>query len=103
MSADLVTDADTTAERDGSPPPAANPLDEPTADECYAEWGRYYDALPGVIDPGAKHSDEYVAFYDGRAVDYGPDPTELRTRAAGTLGVHPARLAIAYLGDYSTL
>lgn len=82
-------------------PPAPHPLDEPTFEECHAEWVRYYDAPAGVIDPGLKHSDEFVAFYDGQAVDYGPDPTELRSRAAAMLGVHPARLVIAYLGDYT--
>ena len=98
MSADLI--ADTTAGPNGTPPPAPGPLDEPTADECYAEWGRYYDTSTTVIDPGSKHPDEYVAFYDGKPVDYDPDATKLRTRAAATLGVHPARLVIAYLGTY---
>ena len=82
------------------PPSSPNPLDEPTFEECHAEWVRYFDTPAGVIDPGSKHSDEFVAFYDGKAVDYDPDPTELRDRAASTLSVHPARLVIAYLGDY---
>ena len=86
-----------------APPPlpaAPNPLDEPTFEECIAEWTRYFDAPPGGIDPEFKHSDEFVAFYEGQAVDYDPDPTELQKRAAADLGVHPARLVIAYLGDY---
>ncbi len=81
-------------------PAAPSPLDEPTFEECHAEWVRFYDAPPGLVDPKFEHSDEYVAFYDGRAVAYDPDPTELLNRAAADLGVHPARLVIAYLGDY---
>ena len=100
MSADLIADA-TTAERNGTHPPSApTPLDEPTADECYAEWGRYFDTPGSVLDPGHKHPDEYVAFYDGKPVDYDPDSTELLSRAAAALGVHPGRVVIAYLGTY---
>jgi hypothetical protein len=83
------------------PPPAPNPLDEPTVEECLAEWRRYYDYPQGLIDPGLKHSDEFVAFYDGKVVDYDPSQTELRARTAARLGVHPARLVISHLGDYT--
>lgn len=90
---------------DSAPPlPAApNPLDEPTFEECIAEWTRYFDTPGSVLDPGHKHPDEFVAFYDGKPVDYDPDPTELQKRAAAALGVHPARLVIAYLGTYELI
>lgn len=81
-------------------PPPPNPLDEPTVEECHAEWVRYFDTPGSLLDPGHKHPDEYVAFHDGKPLDYDPDPTELRKRAAATFGIHPERLVIAYLGTY---
>jgi hypothetical protein len=92
---------------DTAPPPqspaAPNPLDEPTADECYAEMARYFATPGSVLDPGYKHPDEFVAFFDGKPLDYDPDPTELRKRVAAAFGIHPERLVIAYLGDYQPI
>ena len=81
-----------------APPPTASPLDEPTFEECIAEWLRYDQARKdGMrIDPDGTHLREYVAFYDGRIVGYGKDYLELKERVAAELGVHPARPVIDY-------
>lgn len=99
MSTELTADAVAPTGANGvHPPPAPNPLDEPTADECYAEWGRYYEYPQELIPPG--HSDDFIAFYDGQPRGYDPDPTALLERVAAELGVHPARIVITYLGPY---
>lgn len=80
------------------PLPSDNPLDEPTFDECIAEWTRYFDYPRELIPAG--HSDDFIAFYDGQPRGYDPDPTSLQERVAAELGIHPARLVISYLGPY---
>lgn len=81
-----------------APPPTGSPLDEPTFEECHAEFNRFYDAnRAGLLDPGHAHANQFVAFYDGRVVGYGEDYLELRQRAAAELCVHPARLIVEYL------
>lgn len=94
MNTDHMTTG-TPTERNGVRLPP-NPLDEPTVEECLAEWGRYYD-YPQESIP-RDHSDDFIAFYDGQPRGYDSDPTVLRERVATELGVHPARLVISYLG-----
>lgn len=81
-----------------APPPTGSPLDEPTFEECIAEWNRYDEARKAGMktDPDGTHSYQFVAFYDGRIVGYDKDQLALRERVATELGVHPARLVIAY-------
>jgi hypothetical protein len=81
-----------------APPPAGSPLDEPTFEECHAEFNRYHEAYKaGVVDPDNVHAGQFVAFYDGRVIGYGTDPTALRRDMSAVLGVHPARLMVEYL------
>ena len=81
-----------------APPPAGSPLDEPTFEECIAEFNRYHEAQKaGLIDPGNAHANQFVAFYDGRVIGYGSDGLSLRNEQAAALGVHPARLVVEYL------
>jgi hypothetical protein len=89
-----LTDADPAT----AAPPAGSLLDEPTFEECCAEWLRYDQARKdGMnIDPDGTHHREYVAYYDGRIVGYGKDYLELKQRVAAELGVHPARPVIDY-------
>lgn len=87
-----------------APPPAGSPLDEPTFEECHAEFNRFYEAnRAGLIDPGNAHPNQFVAFYDGKVVGYGEDSLELRQRAAAELGVHPARLIVEFLQVWDAL
>jgi hypothetical protein len=92
----------------GSPTPAdatESPLTAfPTLAEEGEQWRQYYEAHEaGVIDPDMLHSKEFVAVYDGRVIGYGPDPSDLRQRAATGLGIHPARIIVSALGDYDCL
>lgn len=81
-----------------TPPPTGSPLDEPTFEECHAEFNRFHAANRArLIDPDNTHANQFVAFYDGRVVGYGEDSLELRQRTATELGVHPARLVVEYL------
>jgi hypothetical protein len=89
-----LTDAVTTT----APPPGGSLLDEPTFEECHAEFNRFHAAtLAGQIDPDHTHDNQFVAFYDGRVVGYGPDRMTLRDEHAALLGIHPARLVVEFL------
>ncbi len=79
-----------------APPPTGSPLDEPTFEECHAEWIRYSEAQNAglKIDPDGTHPYQFIAFYEGRIVGYDKDQLALRKRVAAELGVHPARLVI---------
>lgn len=81
-----------------APPPTGSPLDEPTFEECHAEWIRFDDARKAglKIDPDGTHPYQFVAFYDGRIHGYDKDPAKLRERTARELGVHPAWLVIDF-------
>lgn len=86
-----------------APPPSGSPLDEPTFEECIAEWNSYDDARKAgmKIDPDGTHPYRFVAFYGGRIHGYDKDPAELRDRVAAELGIHPARLVIHYPWEWS--
>jgi len=72
-------------------------LAEPTIEECHAEWIRYHEDLKaGRLGLQDIHADHHLAYYGGRLVDHDADLTLLCARAAATLGVHPARIVIAY-------
>lgn len=89
----------TTTDHVDSPPadePVASLRDEPTFEECHAEWIRYHEARKAGLKIDMTRHREYVAFYDGRIVGYGKDELELRKRTAMQLGVHPERLVIDY-------
>lgn len=73
-------------------------LPPPLPEEIHTEWNRFFHRLGrGEIDPEGQHSGQYVAFYDDRVIDYGPDPVTLREAVAALLGVHPERVVISYL------
>jgi hypothetical protein len=88
----------TDATPDTAPPPTGSPLDEPTFEECVAEWNRYDEAKKAGMktDPDGTHPYQFVAFHDGRIWGYDKDPAALRERVAAELQVHPARLVIDY-------
>lgn len=77
--------------------PSANLMDPPTHDEEDAEWARYRAAeKAGLVDPDGHHPNEWAAFYGGRVIDYGRDMIALQGRVAARLGVHPARVVMAF-------
>jgi hypothetical protein len=76
----------------------------PTLAEEGEQWRKYHEACEaGLLDPEMRHSKEFVAVFDARVIGYGPDPSELRQRAATGLGIHPARIIVSALGDYDCL
>lgn len=80
-------------------PPMTDPTTEPTWEETHADWMRFYAAeKAGLIDPERQHTNQWVAFYDGRVVGYGDAGTPLQKRVAAELGVHWARVVVDYLG-----
>jgi hypothetical protein len=80
------------------PEPTGSLLDEPTFEECHAEWIRFDDLRKAglKIDPDGTHPYQFVAFYDELIRGYDKDPGVLRERVAAEVGVHPARLVIDY-------
>ncbi len=73
-------------------------LAEPTFEEAHYEWIRFYQIPQGEIDPGGKHTGQFVACFDGVIRGFDHDPLVLTPRVAAELGIHPARIVISYLG-----
>jgi hypothetical protein len=74
-----------------------NLLAEPTFEECHAEWIQYHEDLKeGRIPLQDVLQGHYLAYYAGRLIDHAADMILLHERVAASLGIHPARLVIAY-------
>ena len=75
-------------------------LDAPTCEEAQAEMWRFYQIPERDIDPGGKHTGQFVACFDGIIRGYDESELALRTRVAAELDIHPARIAVSYLDSW---
>lgn len=67
-------------------------------DAVLYEWANYYrQSEAGMIDPTGEHGGQFVAFAQGRVIDYGLNPATLRREVATRLGIHPEAVVVAFL------